>query len=115
MCPLTNGVTNLPLLAMESFGRLGEEGSKFIDYNSWQLVSWGGGMWWVDGKERSGEGTPTSNGLADCTSRHFISRRESRFKLRRLRDRQESRRSRGGGGGCQTHPDGVGMWSLDAA
>ena len=26
---------------------------------SWQLVSGGGEEWWVDGKERSGEGTPT--------------------------------------------------------
>ena len=32
----------------------------------------GGEGWWVDGKERSGEGTPPSNRLGDYTGRHYF-------------------------------------------
>ena len=54
---------------MESFGRLGVEGSKFIDQLA-ACVVWGGG-WWVDGKENIGEGRPTPNRLGDYTGHHF--------------------------------------------
>ena len=60
----------LATLEVETFGRLGVEGS-ISSSTSWLLVVVGGGMWWVDGKERSGEGTPTPNRLGDCTGRHL--------------------------------------------
>ena len=43
----------LATLAVESFGRLGVEGSKFIDQLAASVV--GGQGRWVDGKGRSGE------------------------------------------------------------
>lgn len=49
---------------MESFGRGGVEGSTTID----QLAAKrrGGEGWRVDGEERGGEGTPSSNRLSDA-------------------------------------------------
>ena len=55
--------------AVESFGRLGVEGSKFIDQLAASVVGERGmvGRW--EGKDYS-EGTPTPNRLGDYTGRH---------------------------------------------
>ena len=67
-CPLTNGVTNLPL-AVENCGRLGVQGSKFIDKLAAGVVGERDGG--VHGMENNGEGTPTPNRIGDYTGRHF--------------------------------------------
>ena len=60
----------LAILAVEGFRRLEVEGSTFIDQLAASFV--GGEGWWVDGKERIGEGMPTTpNRLGDYTGRHF--------------------------------------------
>ena len=92
---------------MESFGRLGVEGSNFIDQPVASIV---GG--------RSGGSMARKGVVKECllriisvTTQVAISRRVARFKFQ-LRDRQEIRRSRGGGDDRPT-PMAWG-WSLDA-
>ena len=95
-------------LAVESFERLGVEGSNFIDQLAASVI------WGKDG------GSMTRNGVVkehllqiiSVTTQVAISRRVSRFKLQ-LRDRQEARRRRGGGYDRPT-PMAWG-WSFDAA
>ena len=59
-------------------------------------------------------GTPVPNSLGDYDSTQVdISRKMSRFKIR-LRDREEARRSRGGGCGDRPPPIAWG-WILDTA
>ena len=70
----------------------------------------GGEGWWVDGKERIGEGTPTPKRLGDTQVAHW--RKVSRFRLQ-LRVRQESRRGRGRGDHRPTPI--AGGWSLFAS
>ena len=56
--------------AVESFGRLGVEGSNFMDQLAASVV-WERDGWRVDDKEGGGEGTPAPNHLGDYTGRHF--------------------------------------------
>ena len=82
----------LATLAVESFGRLGDEGGNFID----QLAaSVAGGK---DGGSMARKGVVKEHlpQIISMTTQVAISRRVSRYKLQ-LRDRQEARRSRGGG------------------
>ena len=97
----------LATIAPESFGRLGLEGSKFIDQLAASVV---GGR---DGRSMGGKGFVKERLLqiVSVTTQVAISRRMSRFKLQ-LRGRQESRRSRGGGDDKPT-PMASG-WSSDA-
>ena len=92
---------------MESFGRFGEEGSKFIDQVAASAV---GGR---DDRSMGRKGLVKERLLqiVSVTTQVAISRRVSRFRLQ-LRGRQESRRSRGGGDDRPT-PMAWG-WSLDA-
>ena len=76
----------LATLAVESFGRLGAEGSKFVDQLAASVVGGRDGGSMV--KERLLQ-------IISVTTQVTISRRVARFKLQ-LRDRQETR-SRGGG------------------
>ena len=81
----------LTTLAVENFGRLGVEGSNFID----QLAaSVAGGR---DGGSMARKGVVEERLLQiiSVTTQVAISRRVARFKLQ-IRDRQETR-SRGGG------------------
>ena len=97
----------LATLAVENFGRLGVEGSNFID----QLAaSVAGGR---DGGSMARKGVVEERLLQiiSVTTQVAISRRVARLKLQ-LRDRQEIRRSRGGGDARPT-PMAWG-WSLDA-
>ena len=82
----------LATLAMESFGRLGVEGSNFIDQLATNVV---GGR---DGGSMASKGVVKEHLLriVAVATQVVISRRVSRFRLQ-LRDRQEARRSRGGG------------------
>ena len=98
----------LATLAVESFGRLGVEGSKFIDQLAASVV---GGR---DGGSMGRKGVVKERLLqiVSVTTQVAISRRVSRFKLQ-LRDRQEARRSRGRGDDRPT-PMAWG-WSLEAA
>ena len=76
---------------MESFGRLGEESSTFIDQLAASVVGGrdGGSMATKEAvKERLQQ-------IVSVGTQVAISRRVSRFKLQ-LRDHQEARRSRGG-------------------
>ena len=59
----------LATLAVEGFGRLGVEGSAFIDLLAASVL--GGGGVGVDGEEGGGEGTPSANRLSDHTGHHF--------------------------------------------
>ena len=97
----------LATLAVESFGRLGVEGSNFIDQPAASVV---GGR---DGRSMASEGVVGEPLLQiiSVTTQVAISRRVARFKLQ-LRDRQETKRSRGGGDDRPT-PTAWG-WSLDA-
>ena len=81
----------LATLAVESFGRLGVEGSKFIDQLAASVV---GGR---DGGSMGRKGLVKERLLqiVSVTPQVAISRRVSRFRLQ-LRSRQESRRSTGG-------------------
>ena len=94
----------LATVAVESFGRLGVEGSNFID----QLAAGG-----RDGGSMARKGVVKERLLQiiSVTCKVAISRRVAQFKLQ-LRDRQEIRRSRGGGDDRPT-PMAWG-WSLDA-
>ena len=77
---------------MESFGRLGVEGSYFIDQLAATVMGRrGGGLMARKGvlKERLLQ-------IVSVTTQVAISRRVSRFELQ-LRDRQDARRSEGGG------------------
>ena len=98
----------LATLAVESFGRLGEEGSNFIDQLAASVVGA------RDGGSMTRKGVVKAHLLQiiSVSTQVAISRRVSRFKLQ-LRDRQEARRSRGGGDRRPT-PMAWG-WSLDAA
>ena len=98
----------LATLAMESFGRLGVEGSKFIDQLTASVV----GERDVGPTGRKGVVEERLLQIASMTTQVATSRRMSRFKLQ-LRGRQESRRSRGGGDD-RPIPMTWG-WSLDAA
>ena len=82
----------LATLAMESFERLGVGGSNFIDQLEASVV---GGR---DGGSMTRKGVVKEHLLQiiSVTTQVAISRRVSRFKLQ-LRDRQEARRSKGGG------------------
>ena len=78
--------------AVETFGRLGVEGNYFIDQLAASVV-----------KGRDGGSMARKGVLKGCllqivsvTTQFTISRRVSRFKLQ-LRDRQDARRSQGGG------------------
>ena len=95
-------------LAVESFGRLGVEGSNFIDQLETSVV---GGR---DGGSIARKGVVKERLLqiVSVTTQVVISRRVSRFELQ-LRDRQEAIRSRGGGYDSPT-PLAWG-WSLDTA
>jgi len=89
---------------VESFGRLGVEGRNFID----QLAAGG-----RDGGSMARKGVVKERLLQiiSLTTQVAIPRRVARFKLQ-LRDRQDIRRSRGGGDDRRT-PMACG-WSLDA-
>ena len=78
--------------AVESFGRLGVEGSYFIDQLAASVV---GGR---DGGSMARKGVLKERLLqiVSVTTQVAISRRVSRFELQ-LRDRQDARRSEGGG------------------
>ena len=87
---------------MDSFGRLGEESSTFIDQLAASVVGGrdGGSMATKEAvKERLLQ-------IVSVTTQVAISRMVSRFKLQ-LRDHQEARRSREGG--WLTHTHAVGM------
>ena len=92
---------------MEGFGRLGIKGSNFIDQLAASVV---GGK---DGRSMVRKGVVKERLLEiiSVTPQVAISRRVARFKLQ-LGDRQEIRRSRGGGDDRPT-PMAWG-WSLDA-
>ena len=96
----------LATLAVESFGRFGVEGSNFIDQLAASVV---GGK---DGRSMVRKGVVKERLLEiiSVTPQVAISR-VARFKLQ-LGDRQEIRRSRGGGDDRPT-PMAWG-WSLDA-
>ena len=96
----------LATLAVESFGRLGVEGSNFIDQLAASVV---GGR---DGRSMSKKGVVKEHLLPKIkvTTQVAISRRVSRFKLQ-LRDREEARRSKGVGGMTDPHRwRGDGAW-----
>ena len=97
----------LATLAVESFGRLGVEGSNSIDQLAASVV---GG---TDGGSMARKGGVKERLLQiiSVTTQVAISRRVARFKLQ-LRDRQEIGRSRGGGDD-RPAPMAWG-WSLDA-
>ena len=82
----------LATLAVESFGRFGVEGSNFIDQLAASVVGGrdGGSM------ARKGVVKECLLQIIAVTTQVAISRRVARFKLQ-LRDRQDIRRSRGGG------------------
>ena len=82
----------LASLAVESFGRLGVEGSEFIDQLAAGVVGGRGG----GSMGRKAVVKERLLQLVSVTTQVVISRRVSRFKLQ-LRNRQEARRSRGGG------------------
>ena len=92
---------------MESSGHLGVEGNNFVDQLAASVV---GGR---DGGSMARKGVVKGRLLQimSVTTQVAISRRVARFKLQ-LRDRQEIRRSRGGGDDRPT-PMAWG-WSLDA-
>ena len=98
----------LATFAVESFGRLGVEGNNLIDQLTASAV---GGK---DGGSMTRKGVVKEQLLQiiSVTTLVAISKRVSRFKLR-LRDRQEARRSRGGGDDRPTPM--TWRWSLDAA
>ena len=81
----------LAALAVESFGRLGVKGSKFIDQLAASVVGGRDG-----GSGKKGVMKERLFQIVSVATLVAVSRRVSRFKLQ-LRDRQEVRRSRGGG------------------
>ena len=89
MCPSTNGGTKLATLAVGSFGRLGVEGSNFIDKAAASVV---GGR---DGGSMARKGVVKERlpQIIPAITQAAISRRMPRLKLQ-LRDRQEARRSK---------------------
>ena len=93
---------------VERFGRLGVEGTKFTDQLAASAV---GGR---DGGSMGMKGSVKERLLqiVSVTTQVAVRRRVSRFRLQ-LRGRQESRRSRGGGGDDRPTPMAWG-WSLDA-
>ena len=97
----------LATLAVESFGRLGVEGSNFIDQLAASVV---GGR---DGGSMARKGVVKERLLQtiSVTTQVAISTRVARFKLQ-LRDPQEIRRSSGGGDDRPTPM--AWEWSLDA-
>ena len=97
----------LATLAVESFGRIGVEGSNFIDQLAASVVAGkeGGSM------ARKGVVKERLLQIFSVATQVAISRRVARFKLQ-LRDHQEMRRSSGGGDDRPT-PMAWG-WSLDA-
>ena len=97
----------LTTFAVESFGRLGVEGSYFIDQPAAIVVRGrdGGSM------ARKGVLKDHLLQIVSVTTHVAISRRASCFKLQ-LRDRQDPRRSQGGGDDRPT-PMTWG-WSMDA-
>ena len=95
----------LATLAVESFGRLGVEGSNFIDQLAASVV---GGR---DGGSMARKGVVKELQIISMATQVVNSRRVARFKLQ-LRDRQEIRRRRGGGNDRPTPI--AGGWSLDA-
>ena len=60
----------LAIFAVERFGRLGVEGSSFLDQLEANVVG-GRETGRNHGEERNCEGNPASNRLGDCTGRHF--------------------------------------------
>ena len=94
-------------LEVETFGRLGVEGSKFIDQLAASVVGGRDGVGPWEGK-RSNE-TTSSKIVSVTSSQAAISRRVSRFKPQ-LRDRQEAIRSSGGGMTDPHRPCGKGAW-----
>ena len=97
----------LTTVAVESFGRLGVEGSYFIDQLAASVLGGrGGGSMAKKGvlKERLLQ-------IVSATTQVAISKRVSRFKLH-LRDRQDARRSQGGRDDGRT-PMAWG-WGMDA-
>ena len=96
----------LATLAVESFGRLGEEGSNFIDQLAASVVGA------RDGGPMTRKGVVKAHLLQiiSVSTQVAISRRVSRFKLQ-LRDREEARRSKGVGGMTDPHRwRGDGAW-----
>ena len=83
----------LATFAVESSGRLGVEGSSFIDQLAASVVEGKDGRS-ITRKEVAKERLLK---IVSVTTQGAVSRRMSRFKLQ-LRDRQEARRSQGGGG-----------------
>ena len=98
----------LSTFAVESFERLGVEGSNFIDHLAASVV---GGR---DGGSMARKGVMKERLIrfVSVTTQVAFSRRVSRFRLQ-PRDRQETRRSRGGG---EDRPTPMAReWRLDTA
>ena len=104
----------LATLAVESFGRLGVEGSYYIDQLAATVV---GGR---DRRSMARKGVLKERLLqiVSVTTQVAISRRVSRFNLQ-LRDGQDARRGQGGGDDTpmiHAHPwRGVGVWTRSRA